>query len=119
MPTSDRYHDYLISRLKDPSYAAVYLETHFEQDGEQADPELLRLALNNVAEAIGEEKMTLEQGKLHYEKLNELLNQRGSNAIYGLANWLTTLGLKLTVTVNDTAEDEPTNSPMQAEVTVE
>ncbi|GAX38623.1 hypothetical protein NIES3585_46720 [Nodularia sp. NIES-3585] len=24
MPTSDSYHDYLISRLKDPNYAAVY-----------------------------------------------------------------------------------------------
>jgi DNA-binding phage protein len=119
MPTSDRYHDYLISRLKDPNYAAVYLETHFEQDGEEAEPELLLLALSNVAEAISGQKMTLEQEKVHYEKLNELLNKRGSDAIHGLANWLKALGLKLNVTVDKITKDESKKSSSPAELTVE
>ncbi|HAG82036.1 MAG TPA: hypothetical protein DCL61_12925 [Cyanobacteria bacterium UBA12227] len=43
MPKSLPYHDFLISHLKDPNYAAVYLETHFELDeGEEPEPELLR-----------------------------------------------------------------------------
>ena len=32
MPVSDSYHDSLIESLKDPHYAAVYLETHLEGD---------------------------------------------------------------------------------------
>lgn len=45
-PTSDSYQDYLISRLKDPTYAALYLETHVEED-EDNEPELLRQAFDN------------------------------------------------------------------------
>ena len=42
MPKSLPYHDFLIARLKDPSYAAVYLETHFELDeGEEPDEALI------------------------------------------------------------------------------
>ncbi|MBW4470951.1 MAG: hypothetical protein KME45_11195 [Stenomitos rutilans HA7619-LM2] len=50
-PTSDSYHDYLVSRLKAQSYAALYLETHFEEE-ETPDPGLLKLALSNVSEAL-------------------------------------------------------------------
>jgi len=46
-PTRDRYQDYLISWLKDPAYAALYLETHMEED-EDNEPELLRQAFDNV-----------------------------------------------------------------------
>ena len=111
MPTSDSYHDYLISRLKDPSYAALYLETHFElEEDEDPDPELLKLALSNVAEALGEQHKSSEQAKLHLEKLDELLSKRGSEVIYGLEGWLNALGLKLTVTVAEEALDKSANS---------
>ena len=32
MPVSDSYYDSLIESLKDPHYAAIYLETHLEGD---------------------------------------------------------------------------------------
>ena len=99
-PTSDSYQDYLISRLKDPNYAALYLETHMEEE-EDNEPELLRLALDNVLQALSSSTMSFDQAELHRQKLDEILSQPGSLAIYGLANWLNELGLKLTVVVAD------------------
>jgi DNA-binding phage protein len=99
-PTSDSYQDYLISRLKDPTYAALYLETHIEEE-EDNEPELLRLALRNVLQALSSSKMTFDQAEFHHQKLDEILSQPGSLAIYGLASWLNELGLKLTVAVPD------------------
>lgn len=116
MPTSDSYHPYLISHLKDPSYAGLYIEAILEE--KDPEPELLKVALSNVAEALGEPNMTPEQAKLHLEKLDELLSQRGSDAIYGLANWLNALGLKLSVTVCEQAEHSITNSASGSELTV-
>jgi DNA-binding phage protein len=116
MSTSDSYHDYLISSLKDPSYAAAYLETHLEE--KEPEPELLRLALSNVAEALGEVNMSSEQAKLHRKKLDQLLSNPGIEAIYRLANWLNDLGLKLTVTSSEEAEDSFTNTVSESELTV-
>lgn len=97
---SDSYQDYLISRLKDPTYAALYLETHMEEE-EDNEPELLRLALDNVLQALSSSNLSSEQVELHRQKLDEILSQPGSIAIYGLASWLNELGLKLTVVVAD------------------
>lgn len=97
-PTSDSYHDYLASRLKDPSYAALYLETHFEEE-EYPDPGLLKLALSDVLEALSRSNLSLEQTERQSQKLDKILSQQGSDVIYGLSQWLNELGLKLTVTV--------------------
>ncbi len=94
-PTSISYQDYLISRLKDPTYAALYLETHMDEDNE---PELLPLAFDHVLEALEPSKLSLAPAELQRQKLDEILAQPGSLAIYGLAHWLNELGLKLTVT---------------------
>ncbi len=96
--TSDRYQDYLISHLKDPTYSAVYLETHLEES--EPDHELLRLALQNVAQALGTVKLSPEQEHLHIQKLDEIFSEKGSHVLYRLAGWLNVLGLKLTVTVD-------------------
>ena len=118
MPTSDSYHDYLISSLKDPNYAALYLETHFELDeDEDIDPELLRLGLSNVAEALSEGKMTSEEAKQHLKNLDKLLSEKGSYVIYKLGEWLGILGLKLTVTVAEKEKDNVENSVIASEVT--
>lgn len=84
MPNSLPYQDFLISRLKDPNYAAVYLETHMElEENEELDPRLIKLALSNVALALGEQNnMAPEQVKQHQEKLDALLAQRADQAIY-------------------------------------
>jgi DNA-binding phage protein len=107
MPKSLPYHDFLISHLKDASYAAGYIEAILEE--EDPEPELLKMALSNVAEALGEQIMTAEQAKVHLQKLDELLSKRGSEAIYNLSNWLNALGLKLTVAVDQETKDSLTN----------
>jgi DNA-binding phage protein len=119
MPKSLPYHDFLIARLKEPSYAAVYLETHFElEEGEEPDEALLRLALGDVAEALGQPKITPEQYELHLKKLDELLSQQESDAIYNLGTWLNALGLKLTVAVCTDTEDNTEDAEIPAQLTV-
>ncbi len=119
MLTSDSYRDDLILRLKDPNYAAVYLETHLEvEENEEPDPKLLRLALSHVTEALGEQSMTPEQAKVHLEKLDELLSKTGSEAIYNLGTWLNALGLKLTVAVAEKADASINCDTSQLQITV-
>ena len=99
---SDDYHPYHIDRLKDPEYAAVYLEVHLEEH-EPLDIEtnLLKLAFSNVAEALAPEQLAT-----HTETIEIILQKQGAEAIYGLADWLKELGLKLTVTVDKEAETQ-------------
>ncbi|MEG4440351.1 transcriptional regulator [Microcoleus sp. AT9_B5] len=119
MPKSLPYHDFLMARLKNPSYAAVYLETHFELDeGAEPDEALLKRALGDVAEALGQPKMTPEEYELHLKKLDELLSQQGNDAIYNLGTWLNALGLKLTVAVCTDTEDNTANAETRSEITV-
>jgi DNA-binding phage protein len=124
MPKSLPYHDFLMAQLKDPSYAAVYLETHFELDeDEEPDEALIRLALSHVAEALGQTKMTPEEYELHLKKLDELLSLQGSDTIYNLGTWLNALGLKLTVAVCTDAvctdtEDNTVNAEVRSQLTV-
>lgn len=116
MPTSNSYQEYLIQSLKNPVEAAAYIEAILEE--KDPEPELLRLALRDIAEALGELTMPSEQVKIHQEKLDELLTQRGSNAIYSLEAWLNALGLKLTVTVCKETKDRLTNSVSGSKLTV-
>ena len=97
MPTDDSYRESLIARLKNPEYAAGYIEAILEE--EDPEPELLKDALQDVALALGEMNMTKQQESLHLEKLERILSVEGSAEIYNLALWLDKLGLKLTVTV--------------------
>jgi DNA-binding phage protein len=100
------YHPSQIARLKDPEYAAVYLETHLE-DHEPMDLEtdLLNLALSNVAEAIAPDQT-------YAIALETILQKQGAAAIYDLADWLKGLGLKLTVTVDKKVQTNfPENFP--------
>lgn len=121
MPKSLPYHDFVMARLKDPCFAAVYLETHFELDeGEEPDEALIRLALGDVAEALGKPKMTPEEYELHLKKLDELLSQQGCDTIYNLGTWLNVLGLKLTVAVcTDAVCTDTENNTVDAEIPAE
>ncbi len=116
MPKSLPYHEHRIEFLKDTQAAASYIEAILEE--QDPEPKLLRLALRNVAEAQGEGKMTPEQVQQHYEKLDELLSQHGIEAIYRLGNWLNALGLKLSVTVVENANNPAQNSASSSELTV-
>ena len=78
-------------------------------EGEEADPNLLQLALRNVAEALGTLNMTPEEVKQHQEILEKILSYPGSLAIYSLGSWLKSLGLKLTVTLAESAKEQIKN----------
>lgn len=108
MPKSLPYHPFLIQSLKDPIESAMYLETFFEEENPEA--ELLKMVLSNIAEALGQPKMSPEQYELYLKQLDELLLHQGSDTIYNLGIWLKALGLKLTVAVCAETEDNNTNS---------
>ncbi|MEP6520410.1 hypothetical protein NDA07_01290 [Microcoleus vaginatus DQ-U2] len=75
MPKSLPYHLFLIEYLrKKPELAAAYITATLEE--EEPEPELLKRAISEVAEAFGQPKMTPEQYKLHLKKLDELLSQQ-------------------------------------------
>ncbi len=98
------YHDFLIESLKDPEESAGYLEAIMEE--KDPEPLLLKHALQNVAEALGELNMSPEDALLHLQKLDTILSGEGSAEIYQLGLWLNALGLKLTVTVNSLEKEE-------------
>lgn len=112
-PASDSYHEYHIKELQDINYAAVYLEVHLEEH-EPLDIEtnLLKLALSNVAEALAPEQLAT-----HTATLETILQKQGAEAIYGLADWLKRLGLKLTVIVDKEAEIQD-SAPEDSEIKV-
>jgi DNA-binding phage protein len=116
MPKSLPYHEHRIEFLKDTKAAASYIEAILEE--QDPEPELIRLAFRYVAEAQGEGKMTPEQLKQHYEKLDELLSQPVNEGIYRLGHWLNTLGLKLTVSVIENDNSQTINSDISSELTV-
>ena len=117
MPKSLPYHPFLIESLrKKPELAAAYITATLEE--EEPEPELLKRALSDVAEALGQPKMTPEQYELHLKKLDELLSQQGSDAIYNLGTWLNALGLKLTVAVCTDTEDNTAKAETRSHLTV-
>jgi DNA-binding phage protein len=112
------YHPWLIESLrKDPELPAAYITATLEE--KDPEPELFATAARDVAEAIGQPKMSPEQYELHLKKLDELLSQGGSETIYNLANWLSALGLKLTVAVCTETEDNNTNDETVERLTVD
>jgi DNA-binding phage protein len=116
MPKSLPYHPFLIESLKNPIDSAMYLEAFFEEENPEA--ELLKMVLSNVAEALGQPKMSPEQYELHLKTLDELMSEQRSDAIYSLGTWLKALGLKLTVAVCTDTEDNNINAEIPAQLTV-
>jgi DNA-binding phage protein len=116
MPKSLPYHPYKISNLKDPAYSAGYLTEIFEEESGDLELGIMRKALRDVFEALGEPNMSDEEASLHLEKLDGLLSQNGMATIYALANWLKALGLKLTVAVDREDEGEQESSVTDVEL---
>ena len=98
MTQTKNYHQYLIESLKDPTEATAYVWAILQE--ENPEPELLRVALENILEALGETRLKPHEIQLQQYKINELLNQSGSEVIYSLVDWLNKLDLELTVTVS-------------------
>lgn len=103
-PTGNSFHEHLIDSLQDPEEAALYVEAILEEP--DPEPTLLKSALLDVVEAFNQAHALPESHHSHLQKLDEVLAQSGSDAIYGLADWLNNLGLKLSVTVADQDSEE-------------
>ena len=99
MPTSDRYHDYLIESLKDPEEAAGYIEVVLEEGSDE--PELLRKVIRNVAEARAKTNNLTESIKENHEKLDKMLSESGGSEIYTLVELLEAMGFRLEVNVKE------------------
>lgn len=115
-PRTRSYQEYLIESLKEPSEAALYLWAILQE--ENPESELLPSALRDVAEALGELNLSPEQAELHLKQLDELMNKRGSEAIYGLSTWLKALGLTLSVVVDEEAKDPLAKTERNLEIKV-
>ncbi|MGB3264281.1 MAG: transcriptional regulator [Microcoleus sp.] len=116
MPKSVPYHPFKIKSLKDPNFSAAYITEIFEEEEGDLELKIMRKALRDVFEALGEPNMSADDAKLHMEKLDVLLSQNGSATIYALAHWLKVLGLKLTVAVDAGDEEISANIAELAEV---
>ena len=93
------YHEDLRERLKDPAYAAEYLEAAL---AERDMPAVFLLALRNVAEARGMARLARET-KLNRENLYAMLSERGNPVLSSLYVILDALGMKLSVELKSAA----------------
>ncbi len=95
MPKSASYHEALIEDLKDPLEAASYIEVVLEE----GDPIMLSKALKNLIEAQGGVDQFSVPVQECYEKLNQILLEKGKIEFYYLSTLLDALGLQFAVKV--------------------
>ncbi|MHC5676182.1 helix-turn-helix domain-containing transcriptional regulator [Nostoc sp.] len=95
MPKNTSYHEKLIKDLKNPLEAAAYIEVVLEE----GDPKMLSKALKNVIEAHDGIDRLSAQVKELYNKLDQVLSDKGEIEFYSLNSLLDTLGLHLAVIV--------------------
>lgn len=93
------YADDLRERLKNPEYAAEYLNAVLDDDKEGADTAFL-LALRNVAEAFQISNIA-QKADLNRENLYRILSGSGNPKLSSLFALLRALGLKLSVENSD------------------
>jgi len=116
MATTKSYHQYLIESLKQPTEAAAYLWAILQE--ENPEPQLLKSALEDILEALGDTRLSSEDIKQQKDKLNILLEQQGKVAIYSLGEWLQKLGLELTVKATDETLLEQNNADINSKVMI-
>lgn len=94
MPTKD-YHSYLLKRLGDPEYAAMYLKAALDEtlpDGERSS---FLLALKNVVEAKGTKQSVATESNITWQHLQRLLAENGNPTLETLTSVLQTVGLSI------------------------
>jgi DNA-binding phage protein len=79
-----KYRDYLIDSLKDSEDSAAYLTAILEEEDPDPEPELLRVALNDVAEALGKLSMTSQEVEQLKQSIS--LSLQSSQTIYELTS---------------------------------
>ena len=99
------YHPSLIDRLKNPAYAAAFLNAILEEV--DPEPELLKSSLLDISEALGD-RMNPIALQAHQEQLSQLLATLNPVSIADLMIWLEPFGLRLLVMANTTLDDRDT-----------
>jgi probable addiction module antidote protein len=91
--TQPNYHEDLLKRLKDPDYAADYIEAVLEEGD---DPEAFLLALRDVAQARGMSHLARETN-LQRENLYTMLSERGNPVLRSVYAILDALDMRLSI----------------------
>jgi len=87
------YREGLLARLRDPEYAAEYLNAVLEENDQAA----FLLALRDVADARGNLSELARESSLNRESLYKMLSERGNPSLSSLHALLKSLGLHLQV----------------------
>lgn len=90
MKMSKRHKDSLSERLKNPDYAALYLNEIMEDE----DPVLLLSALKDVAEAMGGLSQLSDKTNLNRANLYKILSNEGNPEFHTFLTILNGLGIK-------------------------
>ena len=109
------YRDDLHSRLKDPAYAAEYLNAVLEDSEDSTDATFL-LALRDVAESFQMSKVA-EEAAVSRENLYRMLSGRGNPRLRSLVGVIRALGLQLRVQPSSSAtvdEEEPVQTHVES-----
>lgn len=93
---AEKYENHLKEDLQDPFEAAAYLNAALE-DG---SPEVFLMALKDVAQAKGIAEIA-QATNLNRENLYRILSKQGNPKLKSLSSVLHSVGLKLSVEVED------------------
>jgi probable addiction module antidote protein len=96
--SSTGYEEWLISSLKDPKEAAVFLETALEEFQKDGDLKALLLSLRHVVEAQGGIGQLARKTHLNRESLYKMLSAKGDPKFTTITTLLNGIGVKLAVT---------------------
>jgi len=96
--TTSSYENWLISSLKDPKEAAIFLETALEEFQKDGDLKALLLSLRHVVEAQGGIGQLARKTHLNRESLYKMLSAKGDPKFTTITTLLNGIGVKLAVT---------------------
>jgi len=88
------FNEDLIERLKDPNYAASYIEAAIEEN----DPDFLQVALGDVVKAHGVSKISEITG-IARQALYRMISKDGNPTIKNLNRLLNSVGLEIDIRV--------------------
>ena len=110
MPRSISYREELIESIKDPLKAALYIEACLEE----GDPEVLRLALEDVTESHRRTSKLSDRAQLLYQECDRMLSEKKAEEIYCLNALLDELGFQLAVKETQASGEKYSKKPSRS-----
>lgn len=99
MAKARSYKDYLLDQLKDPKEAESYLNAALEG----GDPDVILLALSDIAKAQGGITLLAEKTDLKRANVSRMLSSRGNPTVVNLFLLLNAMGIHLKATLDRAA----------------